>query len=104
MSDHKTVVTTDGGIETALRFDEAGNRLIVTNIADAQGLIDQNTAMRNEGVGQGKEMKLAARIPVHMVYELEALWKSLGLDTKKQWKKWLNDPDMAAFRTNSDRI
>ena len=90
------------GIQTT--FHEEDDKLIVKNSYDAQSLIDRNTAIRNDNLGKGQNMRLAASIPLHMLFELQSIWKAQGLDEKVELKKWLNDPDNRAFRTSNDRI
>ncbi|MCK5013212.1 MAG: hypothetical protein KAS66_05290 [Candidatus Omnitrophica bacterium] len=101
---HKEVIANNGGIETSLHYEEEGDKLIVQNSADIGGLLDKNTEFRNGNLGKGKDMRKVASIPLHVLHELQTMWESMGIDPTEGMKKFLNDPDMKAFRTSNDRI
>ena len=101
---HTEHFTTYDGISTNLHYDENDGKLIVQNSCDVQGLIDKNKERRNDNSVRGKNMRQVASVPLHMLYEMQAMWDSMGIDRKEGMKKFLNDPDMRAFRTSEDRI
>jgi len=91
----------DQGIETRLHFDDSAQQITLSNTADVQANIDRNIAIRNEGLGQGKNMRLAASIPLHILMDLEK--QGITKDPVR-FKRWLNDPDNRAWRTSNARI
>lgn len=71
---------------------------------DCSALVEENAAIRQaqEGKRYGEGNTLIARIPM-------SVWANRLADPSKQGddeflKRWLNDPDHAAFRTKSGRI
>jgi len=101
---HSEILSSTGGITTTLGFDENSGMLLVKNSADIQANLDQNKEIRNDNLGRGKNMRKVASIPLHVLYELQAMWKANDIDPKVGLKKFLNDPDMAYFRTDESKV
>lgn|GEM_PF-3707061 len=93
------------GIRTWVGYDADTATTIVTNTADIQGLVDRNTALQNDqDLTRGKDSRHVASIPVHVLAELEKMWKAQDIDPRTGMKKFLNDPDMRVFRTGLGRV
>lgn len=97
------VLAESSGIKTTLHFDEQG-KMIVQNSADLSGEFKFNKAMLSEGMGQSANTRQVARIPLHVLHQLQTMWKTMGIDPKVGMKRFLNDPDMRAFRTSSAKV
>jgi len=93
-----------GGVTTTMDYDESEDRLIIKNSGDVSGLIDRNKAIKNDDLGRGHEMQLVASVPIHVLAELQAMWKANDIDPKVGMRAFLNDPDMAAFRTSETKV
>tara|TARA_R110000737_G_scaffold349424_1_gene385608 strand:+ start:297 stop:602 length:306 start_codon:yes stop_codon:yes gene_type:complete len=99
----KVHLVNSGGIDTSLHFDDEGKTHVV-NSADLTNHLEYTKEMRNDDLGRGKDMRHVASVPMHVLYEMYALWDSMGLDRKTQMKKFLNDSNFKAFRTSNDRV
>lgn len=83
-----------------------GNYLLKTTFADAQTVTDRNSELRKSGHGNGKDMKLAASIPLSMVLK----WRvEHGVDIfnpahKKEAKRLINDHQYRMFRVWEGRV
>jgi len=77
-------------------------RYVVETQVDVQDIVDTCTTMRNDApAGWKGEMHYVAKLPLH-------LWQSLRTEGRvqevKDFKKWLNDGDNAAWRTKRGRL
>jgi hypothetical protein len=97
-----------GAVET-FDYDEADDRVVIKRRADVQPAIDANKGYHLHGdgwVGQGRDMRLAARIPV----DVALLWlQQYGVSCWKaeHWpavKRLLEDPDWRHLRPTSFRL
>ena len=79
--------------------DDGKGTVTVETREDCTALVEHAKAMRDEPVG--KDMKLAAYIPE---YVMDQAFKEGWANDMKAWKKWLNDPDNAAFRVWPGRM
>jgi hypothetical protein len=58
------------GLEQFFGYDDASDRYILRTTFDNEPTLDRNKALQNEdGFGKGKDMWLAASIPVGVQYE-----------------------------------
>lgn len=55
----------------------------------------------HDAVGHAREMRHTAEVPVIVV---EQMLRDGSFHDKRAWKKWLNDPDNAAFRVWKGRV
>ena len=97
-------VSNSGGVQTSLAIDEATGLLVVKDTADYTGLLDHNSRVRSEGAHRTNNLRHVANVPLDMLFRLKALWKSQGLDEKKEMKRFLNDPDFRGFRVDDSRV
>jgi hypothetical protein len=97
-----------GAVET-FDFDEADDLCIIKRHCDVQPVVDLNRSFHLYGdgwVGRGRDMRLAARIPLDVVL----LWKQrYGVDVLKsehwpQVKRLLEDPEWRYLRPTSFRL
>lgn len=87
--------------------DEETNTFTIHTEQDVTDIVEANRTHFNQfnsvrdGYGEniGASTKVAT-IPVNLYYELR---KRFGYD-KAAWKRWLNDPDNAAFRTRPGTV
>lgn len=91
------------GTEQFHRTDPVtGEIQLKTTYADAQNVTDRNAELRKVGHGNGKDMKLAASIPLSLVFK----WKAeQGVDVfssdpaqKKKARQLLNDHQYKMLR------
>lgn len=86
-----------------LHFMAGGDEFAIQTIVDVEPLIESNKARFNahdERTPFG-DMPMVASIPNVIWFELEK--QGITRDPKRL-KKWLNDPDNAAFRTRPGRV
>jgi len=90
-----------------LHHPDQDDKLVVAHTEDFTGLIDLNTAMRNEGMHGTKDMRLVAQIPGILIEQYCQLnnvsWAEFFADPK-HIKRMLNDPDLAAFRVAPGKV
>lgn len=90
------------GNEQSIGTDSDGNIVLATKWADVKAITDRNAQLRTAGAGNGKEMKLAASIPLSIIMK----WKiEHGVDAfsndpahKKKMRQLVNDHQYRMFR------
>jgi len=91
------------GTEQFSAYDAAEDKVHLRTVhRDIQPILERNTQLRNSGVGNGKDMKLAASLPLSVIFD----WKvrhgvdvfSSDPDQKKAARKLLNDHNNKMFR------
>ena len=87
------------GIYETFEYDEDTGDITISRWADVQPVIDANKAAHLDSDGKGKDVWLAARIPVNIALD----WSRFGINAWKgeHWpavKKLLHDPDWRHLR------
>lgn len=85
--------------------DESAGTFTIQTEQDVTGLVEQNRQAVNQfngihtpwGDEIGATTKVAS-IPLNIYFDLKKRFGSMR-DNPRAWKRWLNDPDNAAFRT-----
>ena len=90
------------GTEQFHRTLDNGDVQLKTTYADARTVTDRNAELRKQGHGNGKDMKLAASIPLSLVFKRKA---EHGVDVfssdpahKKKARQLLNDHQYRMLR------
>ena len=97
-----------GAIET-FDYDESTDTIIIKRTCDVQPIIDRNKELDNhtEGwVGQGRDMRLAASIPIEVAYKW-LVEKGVNCWRKEHWpavKKLLNSNEYKYRRPTHFRL
>ncbi len=87
------------GIRRTVFFDEDDPNTFSTNVEmDAEPIVETNRVLQELHPVKSTN-KLIARVPM-TVYE-QSIHENWDED---KWKKWLNDPDNAAFRIWKGRV
>lgn len=90
------------GVKQKIKLEDDG--FTFANEQECDPIIELNKAQMNDNPsGQSKEGfgKHVARIPLVLIQELER--KGI-LKDKKEFRKWLNDPDNRFFRTSGGKL
>lgn len=95
------------GITEWFEYDDSNDTFTIQTSQNVDDLLEANKAHFNEfdsgrsGWGDkiGASTKVAS-IPLNLYFELR---KRFGYD-QAAWKRWLNDPDNAAFRTRPGTV
>lgn len=98
--EHKTVYVDDGGVRRTLISDDDAPAVIrVYTEVDMSAVVENNHIYRDIQNPRSTNKLVARGIPM-TVYEKSILedWDD------NDWKKWLNDPDNAAFRIWQGRV
>ena len=90
------------GNEQFVGQDTDGSHVLLTKHADAQPITDRNAELRKRGAGNGRDLKLAASVPLSIIMK----WKvEHGVDAfsndpahQKRLKQLLNDHQNRMFR------
>jgi hypothetical protein len=97
-------VTRTTKLARVTELPDGGEKWEYKTLQDCEELIEENSSIRQEQDGQryGDGNTLVARIPI-------TVWSARLSEALKQGddafvKRWLNNPDHAAFRTKSGRI
>lgn len=98
-----------GAIET-FDYDEATDTVIIRRTCDVQPIIDYNKATQSDRdggwVGEGRNMRLAARIPLELAYKW-MLEKGVCAWKKEHWpavQKLLNSNEYRDTRPHQFRL
>jgi hypothetical protein len=90
--------------------DESAGTFTIHTEQDVAGLVEQNKAIANEFNGvhapYGDEIGASTRvasIPTSIYYDLLKKHGHMRVNPGP-WKRWLNDPDNAAFRTRPGQV
>ena len=95
----RSVIDNGNGVNTVIALED-GN-LITGSVQDCTAIVDNATAMRNEGFHGSSEMRLAARVPFVVV---EKYCNDKGITFKEFSNQeshkiaFLNDPDYRNLR------
>jgi hypothetical protein len=91
------------GTKTLYHFDHADQTFSFEEIHDAQPILDANRRLHNDATDKSwkGELHLVASLPLPVWFKLK---KEGILDDKKAFKRWLNDPANAYFRTRPGRV
>lgn len=77
-----------------------GGRMLWSESQECDGIVAAN--LRDREVDQSKRMfRHAARIPMPVVAQA---FREGWADDTARWRRWLNDPDNAAFRVWQGRV
>lgn len=89
----------DGVRRTSITDDEHPDRLVVYTEVDMTQAIENNKIVREQHPRRSMNKLLARSVPM-TVYEKSIVenWDD------NDWKRWLNDPDNAAFRIWPGRV
>ena len=100
MAERKVVYRDDGAVKrTAIWEDDKPEILHVYTEQDMAQTIENNKAMRELHPEKSNNKLLARGVPIAVAEQaLREDWD------QKDWKKWLNDPDNAAFRVWPGRV
>jgi hypothetical protein len=92
----------DTGREVHMLDD--GDKMHIREMVPTDQLVAENAAMRAENAGKrhGDGMSLVARVPLNVFHN--RLGEALRQGDDAFLRRWLNDPDHAAFRTRDGRI
>jgi hypothetical protein len=95
----RTYRDSDGVRRTSITDDEYPDRLVVYTEVDMTQAIENNKIVREQHPRRGTNKLLARAVPM-TVYERSIVenWDD------DDWKRWLNDPDNAAFRIWPGRV
>lgn len=106
----KRLVDVVDGVATYADYEEKEDKLIIERVQDVEPIIEANKRAFNDAPETGRysgDMHHVAQIPMVVI---EDYCKKKGLDfhtfmaDKKEWKRFLNDPDHRAFRTRPGRV
>lgn len=96
------------GTEQFLTTDADGKTHLKTTYGDTKTVTDRNAQLRTMGHGNGKDMKLAASIPLSLIFKWRA---EHGVDVfssdpwhKKKTRALLNDHQFKLLRVWEGRI
>jgi hypothetical protein len=89
----------DGVKRTSIVDSEKPWQVKVFTEVEMDGVIESIKMAREEGHAPGSANRLVARVPMTVVEQsIHEQWDD------DDWKKWLNDPDNAAFRVWRGRV
>lgn len=94
-----TYRNSDGVKRTSVVDSEKPHQLRVYTEVEMDGVLKSIEGLRDEGHKPGSANRLVARVPLTVVEQsIHEQWDD------NDWKKWLNDPDNAAFRVWRGRV
>lgn len=89
----------DGVKRTSIVDKDDPWKLKVYTEVEMDGVIESIKMAREEGHKPGSANRLVARVPMTIMEQsIHEQWE------ESDWKKWLNDPDNAAFRIWQGRV
>ena len=89
----------DGVRRTSITDDEKPNELTVYTEVDLTQAIENNKIVREQHPRRGMNKLLARAVPMTVAEQaIREQWDD------NDWKRWLNDPDNAAFRIWPGRV
>jgi hypothetical protein len=95
-----------GGTYETFEYDDTTGNITIRRWQDVEPAVDANKAFHLQGDGKGKDMWLAASIPVEVAHK----WlREFGVNAwrKDHWpavRKLLNDPEWKHLRPTSFRL
>jgi|KBSSwiS6_1023812.scaffolds.fasta_scaffold101373_2 hypothetical protein len=100
MAERKIVYRNDGAAKrTMILDDDYPDRVVVHTEQDMAQTIENNKAMRELHPEKSNNKLLARGVPIAVAEQaLREDWD------QNDWKRWLNDPDNAAFRVWPGRV
>jgi hypothetical protein len=104
------VVSTDPLTGSRVLFQPGsdGDSFTLIDEQHVGGIVEQNKLLQNAGPHDRKsEMRRVASLPLNVWQNLQDEWKAKGLsyeDRQKAMRRFLMDPDNAAFRTDQTRF
>jgi len=100
MAERKIVYRNDGAAKrTMILDDDYPDRVVVHTEQDMAQTIENNKAMRELHPEKSNNKLLARGVPIADAEQaLREDWD------QNDWKRWLNDPDNAAFRVWPGRV
>jgi hypothetical protein len=100
MAEKKIIYRNDGAVKrTMILDDERPGMVTVQTQQDMTQTIENNKVMRERHPARSTNKLLARGVPITVAEQ--ALREGWDQD---DWKKWLNDPDNAAFRVWPGRV
>lgn len=91
------------GAVTLYHYDHADDTFAYETIEDVQPLLDANRREHNDTTDHGwkGDIHRVASLPLSIWFKLK---KEGILDDQRAFKRWLNDPENAAFRVRPGRV
>lgn len=91
------------GTRTLYHYDPATEQFHYEDVQDVSALVEDNRRVHNDATDKNwkGDMHMVARLPMQIWFKLK---KEGKLNDPKAMRRWLNDPDNAAFRTRPGRI
>jgi hypothetical protein len=100
MAEKKIIYRNDGAVKrTMILDDDRPGMVTVQTQQDMTQTIENNKVMRERHPARSTNKLLARGVPITVAEQ--ALREGWDQD---DWKKWLNDPDNAAFRVWPGRV
>lgn len=91
-------------------YDFSNDQVVIQDTQDVTALVEANKEVRNNPALQPSkksELRRVASIPMNIWQHLRTTWERQGLgweERQEAMKRWLNDPDNRAFRTDTSRV
>lgn len=104
------VVSTDPLTSSRVLFqpESDGSAFTLIDQQDATPIVEQNKLLQNMGPHDRKSgVRRVASLPLNIWQQLQDTWRKQGLsweDRQKAMRRFLADPDNAAFRTDTTRF
>jgi hypothetical protein len=73
----------------------------IETVEDCEPIVDSVKALQDAGLGNGKNHKHVARVPLTVV---EKAMREGWYNDEEAWRKWCNDPDNRDFRVWQGRV
>ena len=89
---------------STFQYDAGTDQYILRDEQDVTGIVEANRAMRNDTFGRHPKDGLGrqvASIPLGLFFEL---YKKGVTRNKRDFARWLNDPDNRYFRTDTSVV
>lgn len=91
-------------------YIDGTDKVVMQDTQDVTAIVEANKAVRNDPAMQPSkksELRRVASIPMNIWQYLRTTWERQGLGWEERqaaMKRWLNDPDNRAFRTDNSRV
>ena len=89
------------GLTRKFHWDDTTDEFLIQTQQETTDIVEQNKLEFNEAPNRWGEWSKIASIPLSIYMDLK---KKGILDDEAAFKRWLNDPDNAAFRTRPGRV
>lgn len=95
-------LSADPALQKVVKFHDLNDgRFAVDTVYDVQDIVDHAQRIRNAQKADWKGENMVASIPMPLFMELR---KQGIVQDKAAFKRWLNNPDNALFRTKAGKV